>query len=241
MMGSKDVLERFKEDYCPCVVTASTPLRILRQVVGVRPVRTSHQKEMHVERKKARASWNLLYIFACISPPLLLLVIQSCPTLCDPMDCSMPSSSVHGILQARILEWVAPSFSRGFSQPKYWPQVSWIAGGFFTVWVTREATSGSPPLPDHKSLHICCCSVTQSCPTLCNPMDCSMPGSPVLHQLTELAQTHVHWVCDAIQPSHPLVSPSPAFNLSQRQGFSSESALHIKWPKYWSFSISTSN
>ena len=212
------VLERFKEGYCPCVVIVSTPLRILSQVVGGRSVRTSHQKEVDVERKKARAGWNLLYIFACISPPLLLLVIQSCPTLCDPMDCSLPSSSVHGILQARILEWVATSFSRGFSQPKYWTQVSSIAGRFFTVWVTREATSGSPPLPDHKSFHIaiCCCSVTQSCPTLWDPMDCSMSGSSVFHQLPELAQTHVRWVCDAIQPSHSLLSPSPpAFNLSQ--------------------------
>ena len=62
-------------------------------------------------------------------------------------------------------------------------------------------------------------SVTQSCPTLCNPMDCSMPGFPVHYQLPELAQTHVHWVSDAIQPTHPLSSPSPpAFNLSQHQG-----------------------
>ena len=61
-------------------------------------------------------------------------------------------------------------------------------------------------------------SVTQSCLTLWDPVDCSMPGLPVQHQLTELAQTHVHWVGDAIQPSHPLLSPSPAFNLSQHQG-----------------------
>ena len=64
-----------------------------------------------------------------------------------------------------------------------------------------------------------CCSVTQSCPTLYDPMDCSTPGLPVLHHLPELAQTHVHWVSDAIQPSHPLSSSSlPAFNLSQHQG-----------------------
>ena len=61
--------------------------------------------------------------------------------------------------------------------------------------------------------------VSQSCLTLCNPMDCSTPGFPVHHQLPELAQTHVHWVSDAIQPSHPLSSPSPpALNLSQHQG-----------------------
>ena len=62
-------------------------------------------------------------------------------------------------------------------------------------------------------------SVAQSCPTLCDSMDCSMPGFPVQHQLLEVAQTHVHWVGDAIQPSHPLSSPSPSvFNLSQHQG-----------------------
>ena len=61
-------------------------------------------------------------------------------------------------------------------------------------------------------------SFAQSCPTLCNLMDCSMPAFPVHHQLPELTQTHVHWVGDAIQPSHSLSSPSPAFNLSQHQG-----------------------
>ena len=62
-------------------------------------------------------------------------------------------------------------------------------------------------------------SVAQSCPTLCNPMDCSTPGFPVHHQLPEPTQTHVHWVGDVIQPSHPLLSPSPpTFNLSQHQG-----------------------
>ena len=62
-------------------------------------------------------------------------------------------------------------------------------------------------------------SVAQSCPTLCDPMNCSTPGLPVQHQLPEFTQTHVHWVSDATQPSHPLLSPSPpAFNLSQHQG-----------------------
>ena len=63
-------------------------------------------------------------------------------------------------------------------------------------------------------------SVAQLCPDLCNPVDCSMPGHPVHHQLWELTQTHVHWLDgDAIQPSHPLSSPSPpALNLSHHQG-----------------------
>ena len=65
----------------------------------------------------------------------------------------------------------------------------------------------------------CCCSVTQSCPTLCYPMDCNTPGLPVLYCIPELAQTQVHWISDFNQPSHPLFSPSPpAFNLPQHQG-----------------------
>ena len=81
----------------------------------------------------------------------------------------------------------------------------------------------------------------QSSPTLCNPMDCSMPGVPVIHQLPEFAQTHVHWVGDTIQPSHLLLSPSPPTFIFPSIGvFSNESALHIRWPKYWSFSFSIS-
>ena len=87
-----------------------------------------------------------------------------------------------------------------------------------------------------------CRSVAQSCPTLCDPMDCSMPGFSVLHHLPEFAHTHVRWVGDAIQPSHPLSSPSlPALNLSCSRVFPNELNLCIRWPKYWSFSISPSN
>ena len=69
-----------------------------------------------------------------------------------------------------------------------------------------------------KKPHHLLCSITQLCPILCDPMDYSMPGFPVHHQLPELAQTHVHWVSDAIQPSYPLSSPSPStFKLSQNQ------------------------
>ena len=118
----------------------------------------------------------------------------------------------------------------------------------------------------------CCCSVALSCPALCDSMDCSTSGFPVFHYLPEFAQTHVHWVSDVIQPSHPLPPPSPlALNLSQHhslfqqvgsshqvakvldiyhQSFqwifrfdflSSELALCIKWPEYWSFSFSISS
>ena len=99
----------------------------------------------------------------------------------------------------------------------------------------------------HFHLYLCACvyisvqfsSVAQSCPTLCDPMNRSTPGVPVHHQLPEFTQTHVHRVSDAIQPSHPLLSPSPLppIPLSIRV-FSNESTLNIRWPKYWSFSFS---
>ena len=71
-------------------------------------------------------------------------------------------------------------------------------------------------------IHFPISSFAQSCPILCDPMDCSIPGFPVPQQLPELAQTHVHQVSDAVQPSHPLSSPSPAFSLCQHQGLFQE-------------------
>ena len=174
------------------------------------------------------------------------------------MVCSLPGSSVHGIFQARILEWVAISFSRGSSRPRDGTQVSRIAGRCFTLWATREAHIQMHMLcllflhthinslfhsliPTYTKQHVSLLqritgthwpilslpilmgiqfsSVTQSCPTLCDPMNRSMPGLLVHHQLLESTQTHVHWGGDAIQPSHPLSSPSPpALSLSQHQG-----------------------
>ena len=87
-------------------------------------------------------------------------------------------------------------------------------------------------------------SVAQSCLTLCDPLNRSMPGLPVHHQLLEFTQTHVHQVGDAIQPSHPLSSPfPPSLDLSSITVFSNESSLHIRCPKYrsFSFNISPSN
>ena len=88
-------------------------------------------------------------------------------------------------------------------------------------------------------LSYCCCSVAKSYPTLCDPMNCSTPGSPVLHYLLEFAQIHIHWVSDAVWPSRPLcpllLLPSvfPGIRV-----FSSESVHRIRWPKIWSFSFS---
>ena len=85
-----------------------------------------------------------------------------------------------------------------------------VFSSYFSLWFLAVY------IPDVLFSSVQFSSFAQSCPTLCDPMDCSTPGFPVYHQLLALTQTHVHWVGDAIQPSHPLLSPSlPAFNLSQ--------------------------
>ena len=83
-------------------------------------------------------------------------------------------------------------------------------------------------------------SVAQSCPTLCDPMNRSKPGLPVYHQLPEFTETHIHRVSDAIQPSHPLSSPSPPAlqSLPASESFSNELTICMRWSKYWSFSFS---
>ena len=111
------------------------------------------------------------------------------------------------------------------------PSISLESQHFTVLWLTWH------------HWHLCCCSsVTQLCLIFCDLMDCSTSGFPVLHYLLEFAQTHVHWVYDVNQPSHPL---SPLLRLPSNfpsiRVFSNESALQIRWPKYWSFSISSSN
>ena len=188
------------------------------------------------------------------------------------MDCSLPHSSICGIFQARILEWVAISFSRASSLPRDWTRVSHIVGRHFTIWATREVLTNLDSMLKRRDItlptKVCVIkamvfpavmygcesctikkaerrrmdafelwcwrrllrvpwtarrsnqfsSVTQSCLTLCDPMNRSTPGLPVHHHLPGFTQTHVHRVTDAIQPSHPLSSPSPpAPNPSQHQ------------------------
>ena len=128
------------------------------------------------------------FLLQCMKVKSESEVTQSCPTLSDPMDCSLPGSSIHGIFQARVLEWGAIAFSER------------VLIKLCFVFVRG-------------------CSVTKSYPTLCNAMGWSVPGFPVLYYLPEVAHTHVRWVGDAVQPSHPLSPTSPsALSLSQHPG-----------------------
>ena len=154
--------------------------------------------------------------------------------LCDPVDHGQPGSSVRGILQARTLGWVAISFS----SDEVWSEWSVVTQSFPTLCNPMDCSLPGSSIHgilqarvlewvaiSFSKVHCTLLfsqhqfsSVTPLCSTLCDPMDCSTPGLPVHHQLPELTQIHVQWVSDAIQPSHPLSSPSPpAFNLSQHQ------------------------
>ena len=143
-----------------------------------------------------KITWAFIY---CHHPPVQFSCsaaaaksLQSCPTLCDPLDGSPPGSPVPGILKARTPEWVTISFSnawqwkvkvKSFScvRPSATPRTAAFQAPPSMGFSRQESWSGVP-LP------------AQLCPTLCDPMDCSTPGLPVHHQLPELVQIHVHWV-----------------------------------------------
>ena len=163
-----------------------------------------------------------------------VLVAQLCPTLCDPMDCSLPGSSVHGTLQARILEWVATPFSRGSSQPRDRTWVSCIAGRFFTLWATREASVlMTVSFSSVQSLSRVWLFVTPW--TAARQASLSITNSQSLLRLVSI---------ESVMPSNHLILSCPLLLPSifpSIRVFSNESVLHITWPNYWSFSISPSN
>ena len=144
-----------------------------------------------------------------------VLVAQSFLTLCDPMDCHLPGSAVHGNSPGKNAGVGSHSVLRGIFPTQGSNPVSCTGGRFLTIiWTTRKAR-----VHMYICMYLCLLFFTQSCLTLCDPMDCSMPGFPVPHHLPELAQTLVYQIGDAIQPSHPMLSPSPpAFYFSQYQG-----------------------
>ena len=131
-----------------------------------------------------------------------VLIAQLCPTLCDPIDCSPPGSSVHGILQAGTLEWVAIPFSRISSWPRNWTPVSYIAGRFFTIWTTREALNTYYPL----SFPLIVVKLLSLVWLFCEPMDYSPPSSPV-HGISQ-ART-LEWVAISFSrgSSQPRIKP----------------------------------
>ena len=147
-------------------------------------------------------------------------IAKSCLTPCDPVDCSTSGFPVlhylPGFEQTHV-QWIdnvilpshplLPPPPPAFNLSQHQGLFQWV--GFYASGGQNIGASALASVS----------SVTQLCLTLCDPMDCSTPGLPVHHQLPDLGQTHVHRVSDAIQPSHPLSSPSPpTFNLSQHQG-----------------------
>ena len=148
----------------------------------------------------------MVYLHSVLFFPIHgVLVAQSRPTLCDPMDHSLPSSFVHWILQARMLEWVAIPFSRGSSQPRDLTWVSRIGGRYFTIWATRLVLpiysqvvfweyrkSGETYQAYFFTVILGYCSlsfISSVMLTLCDAINCSTPGFPVLHNLTEWANS----------------------------------------------------
>ena len=136
---------------------------------------------LHSEESTVNFSYQSLWISclgltqfeATAEKDSVVLVVQSCPTVCDPMDCSLPGSSLHGILQVRILEWkkkkrilewIAIPFSRGSSWPRDWTQVSCVAGSLFTVWATGKTTAKKDSTVNiliRKPLHSSLCEYRQ--------------------------------------------------------------------------------
>ena len=177
--------------------------------------------------------------------------LQFCPTLCDPMTVARKAPLSMGFCRQEYQSGLPFPSPGDLADPQIKPMSlisPALASGFFTTSATWEAHKmglRGIHLPNSALIHVVqFSSVTQLCPTLCNPMDCSIPGFPVHHQPLELAQTHVYWVSDAIQPSHPLSSLSPpAFNLSQHQGlFQGVSSSHqVAKVLEFSFNISPSN
>ena len=147
-------------------------------------------------------------------------LLQLCPILCDPMDCSPTGSSVHGILQERILEWVTMPSSSGSSLLRDRTHISNVSCIGWQLSYLPLALHGKAVVGTTQVVKDIQFSSVQSLSRvwLCNAMNHSMPGLPVHHQLPEYTQTHVHQVSNAIPPSHPLSSPSPlAPNPSQHQ------------------------
>ena len=160
-----------------------------------------------------------------------MLVSQSCLTLCDPTDCSSPCSSIHRILQARIIEWLAIPFSRS-SWLRDWTWVSRIVGRFFIIWATREAQSFVQIRSDHSLSRV---------RLFATPWIAARQASlSITNSLSSLRLISIK----SVMPSSHLILCCPLLLLPPLppsiRVFSTDSTLCMRWPKYWSFSFSIS-
>ena len=166
-------------------------------------------------KQKEKTLWGVLHIWGC--------------TLCrfKFILWTQSSASLYALPLSLALKW-------GLISSSYLPQTSKC--------FQRSSCFHFSQWHHNNNFFFLFSSVPQSCPALCDPMNCSTPGLPVHHKLPEPTQTHVHWVGDAIQPSHLLSSPSPPAPsiFPSIRVFSNESALGIRWPKYCSFSFNIS-
>ena len=170
-------------------------------------------------------------ILSCFIPMFYLivyvLVAQSCLTLCDLMGCSPPGSSVHGILQARILEWVATLFSRESSWPRNWAWVSCIADRFFTIWARSVLFSSVQSLSCIRLFATPWIEARQASLSITNSW-----SLPKLMSIESVMPSSHLILCRPLLPLPP-IPPSI-------RDFSNESTLSMRWPEYWSFSFSIS-
>ena len=176
----------------------------LKELWGSRSLHTLLAEEWDSTATLAKCQFLEVFNLLCVCARVCAKSPQSCAALCDPMNCSPRGFSVHGFFGQECHEQHLGSLPSN-STPRcvckrnvcvYPCKALYQTFIIVKSWLLINTMN-------------CCCSVAQSCLTLCDPVDCSTPGSSVLHYLLELAQTHVHWVGDAIQSSHPLSSPSP--------------------------------
>ena len=176
-------------------------------------------------------------ICMCVSVSVCVCACaQLCPILCDPMDCSLPGTSVHGTSQARILEWAAVSYSKG-SNLSLLHLLHWQADylrlhhlgspGINSVLSTYSRVLREYVLHTAERQQLLSLFSYSVMSNSLRPHGCSMPGFPVLCYFLEFAQTHVHWVDDTIQPSYPVIPFSSCLQSFPASGSSNESALRI--------------
>ena len=171
----------------------------------------------------------------CNQLPSLVLVAQSSPTLCDSMDCSRPGSSVYGILQARILEWVAIPLFQRLSQPRDQTQVSLTGGPFFTIWASTWLT----PLATNSHRSVSSVQLLSHVQLFATPWIAARQASlSITNFRSSLRLTSI----ESVMPSSHLILCRPLLLLPpippSIRDFSNESTLHLRWPKYWSLSFS---